>query len=79
MPDEVPLHSIRLADWWRTGITMRALCSCGAERQVPIHGLLKVYKDDGRIAEGMLPSIAEKVRCLSCGKRGSVSLRIVRG
>ena len=77
---EKTLSDIRLGDWWRYALSLRALCTnCGAERPVPMSGLFKAYGEEMRITEADLPRIAKRSRCLSCGEVGKVTLVIVEG
>lgn len=77
MPAELPpLHTIRLGDWYIWGLSLRALCSCGAERVVP--NLVTILGPEYRLTEQYFPILSKRLTCLSCGKRGP-SLRIERG
>lgn len=72
--------SLVVSNWWRTGISLRALCTCGAERQVPTVSIIALLGDGHHFDEARdLPRVANALRCGTCGEKGRATVRLVRG
>jgi hypothetical protein len=72
----------RIGDWWRYGISLRALClDCGAERQIPPARILTFFGgDEHRFnldRDG--PRLANALVCGSCKAKGRATVRLVKG
>lgn len=78
MTDRTNIALIRMGDWWSKGIHLRALCSCGAERQVPSAAVLKLFGQEHSWREGFdNERIAKLLVCGTCKQKGRASVRVV--
>jgi hypothetical protein len=72
------VHDTRMGDWWSKGYTIRALCQCGAERQVPSASILKLFGQEHHWKEGFdNERMAKALVCGTCKRKGLATVRVV--
>jgi hypothetical protein len=76
---EKTLLRTRMGDWWKYEVAFRAKCTCGAERDVPMGSILKMFGQEHQFDEPRdIPRLARALVCGSCGRKGQATVRLVQ-
>ncbi len=70
---------LKVGQWYASGYRIRALCKCGAEREVPTGSIVRLFGANHYFEEAHdMPRLVKALVCGSCKERGKATAVLVK-